>query len=190
MEENKHSAAFSNITNNNPTNSEAGAEKDLKLLKNKDSKKIFLNEILKIDKEKIKTSYNKLFTKHNFHKKEKNKIFQIRNTFVTSFNDSKEREFAFVEFLSNNSFDLNSLETQVEQYRQIFCASKVFPSANLIRIRKIISEKKEKIICQMLLKGEVKNKDFAAKLLNDIKDNNWKVSEKIQEDLLNIIQNY
>jgi len=174
-----------NFNNENAVNID---KSNLKLLKHEESEKTFLNEIHKIDIEKIKTSYIKLRKKHDFNKTEKSKIFEMRNTFVTSFNDTKEKELLFIEFLSNNNFDLNSLEIQVKNYKSMFKTEQRFPSCNLMKIHKIISEKKEQIISQMFRNNEIKSKDFAVKILNDIKDNNWKISEYIVEDLLAIIQ--
>ncbi len=138
----------------------------------------------------MRTSYDKHFTKHNFKKVEKNKIFSIRNTFVTYFNDSKEKELAFIDHLNSNTFDLESLEIQIKNYKEILKAYSIYnQSSNLIKIHKILSEHKEKIIIDLLKNNQIKGSEKARKILDDIKINKWNISEKTI-DRLNMLVEY
>jgi len=79
---------------------------------------------------------------------------------------------------------LSSLENQINNYKTLKNNYSSYASNNLIKIEKIISEKKEQLIKQLLEKNEVNSKDIAQNLLNDILTNNWSVSDKIIDSLI------
>lgn len=79
---------------------------------------------------------------------------------------------------------MSSLENQINNYKTLKNNYSSYASNNLIKIEKIISEKKEQLIKQLLEKNEVNSKDIAQNLLNDILTNNWSVSDKIIDSLI------
>lgn len=140
---------------------------------------------MKNENEKIKTYYEKLLVKHNFKKTESQKVFEARNTFMTTINDNILKEVQLLEEVSNN-FEINNFNNYAEMYRNLLDLHPLKNSSNLVCIHKTLSARKDQIISLMLERKEIKNKEKAHEILIDIKANNWTVSEKNMNAVISI----
>ncbi len=155
---------------------------DMYELKKKDK----LLNIIKIENEKIKSYYDKLSIKHKFRKDQSQKIFDARNTFMSNFNENINKEFELFCEISNN-FDPNNMNNYVNMFKIFLESHPVKNSSCLVDIHKIISIKKDIILTNQIDKKEIKNKDQANDILNDIKNNKWNISDKNIKALMNMI---
>jgi len=144
---------------------------------------------MKNENEKIKTFYDKLFMKHNFKKTQSQKVFDTRNTFVSTINDNIQKEVQLLEDITVN-FEINNFNNYAELYRNLLDSTQLKNSSNLVRIHKSLSARKDQIITLMLEKKEIKSKERAHEILNDIKNNNWSISDKNINAIISILHAY
>lgn len=154
-----------------------------------EGKRNLLHSNFKIGKEKLKNYQDKYMTNHNFIKKEKNKIFEIRNTFLTSYNDNIDKEQSLLDLINSNMFDFNSLDVYVQNYKNMFNHNPGYPSNTLIKIKNALSIRKDQYISTLLETNEILSKERVVKIIEDIKQNAWKISDKNMQVLLLFMKN-
>lgn len=168
-------------------NEKINKNKELELFEIK-KRNFFLN-IINNDNEKLKTYYDRSYNKHNFIKTQSQRFFEARNTFMTNFNDLITKEFQLYDNINNN-FDQNSLEQYVQKYKNLVNLNTIKPSSTLVKIHKLISKRKDQILYNLINKNEIKTRDQAMNIYNDIKTNNWQVSEKVWNYLVDFLETY
>ena len=160
-------------------------EKNRNVLKYEE-KKNFFKGLLNTDKDKFQSFYNKFISKNNFKKEERDKVFQVRNTFMTTFNENKDKEKFLLESLTQD-LDYIDLESYVQNYKSLMISNPKFPSVNMLKIHGLISVKKENWIISSFQKNEIKNKEIAEKILEDIKLNKWNISDEVLNRLIDYL---
>lgn len=104
---------------------------------------------------------------------------------MNSFNDNLSKEENLYYDLVN-AFDINCLDEYCETYKELITA-KVKMSPTLIDIKNMLSLRKDQLISSALEKNEIKTKTEAQFYVDDIKSNNWKVSERTLKNLMNLL---
>jgi hypothetical protein len=137
-------------------------------------------------KEKDKDSFyhSKYLNKHNLIKNEKNQIFSLRETFINTYNEKKEKEAALFDLLNSNSANLNNtqLNSCVETYKNLIKTMSSFPlNSKINEIHKIISSRKQSFYSSVVNnnKSEFHNKKSFQEFMIDIKRNKWIIDESI-----------
>lgn len=108
---------------------------------------------------------------------------------MTTINDNISKEIQLLEEITIN-FEINNLNQYVELYNSLLNSHPLKTSSNLVSIHNAISSRKDQIISLMLEKKEIKNKEQAHEILNDIKNNKWNVSDKNINALISIANAY
>ena len=163
-------------------------ENILKVKFNNVKKKNYFRDIFTLnEKNKIKTFNDKLYNKQIHKKIQSNKFLQMRNTFMTNFNENINKEQILFEDLNLN-FDLNNLENCVNNYKIL---KSLNPSSTLQKIHNLISNKKDEVIGMFLQNIDTtkKTKELAEKYLHDIKVNNWIISNRNFNLLVDYLNN-
>jgi len=127
--------------------------------------------------------------KHKFRKDQSQKVFDARNTFMSNFNDNFVKENQLYDEISTN-FDINNISNYINLYNNLVNSHPLKTSSTLVAIHKIISNIKDQLFTISLEKKEIKTKEQANEALIDIKLNNWIISEKTINALINISNTY
>jgi len=137
------------------------------------------------DGNKIKNYSDKLTTRRNFLKTESEKMANLRNTFMTTFNENISKEENLYNELVNK-FEAINLDSYCETYRNLIKTNEKI-SPTLIDIKNMLSLRKDQMITLALGKKQIKTFLEAQSYYDDILTNDWKVSQKTLEALIKII---
>lgn len=156
--------------------------------KSETGEKGFLQSKTNFGKERLKSYYTKFITNHDFFKNEKNKIFQIRDTFLTSYNEHKDQEKHLLDLIVSHNFEISSLEAYVQSYQGLCSLNSNNSGNTLIKIKNALSMRKDQLLSSLLENKQINSKEHAEKLIDDIRKNHWDISEKNLQALYIITQ--
>ena len=138
------------------------------------------------EKDKDSSVHSEYLTKRNFMKNEKNQIFNLRDTFMNSFNEKREKETALLEMLNSAKFENSQIDSCVDSYNILLKSMTGFPINNKMKeIHKLISIKKESFYSLVInnSKSELHNKNSFKEFLVDIRKNKWIIDEGLLNDI-------